>query len=68
MSTISIYLPYILFSLPFVVALLVLVKTRRDRRIADETADYERFIWSEKEAEEEAASRPIGRSYISYSA
>ncbi len=67
MSEISIYLPYVLFSAPFIVAAIVLIKARLDARRAEHSADYERFIWPEQPEEPEADERPIQRRYVSYS-
>lgn len=68
MSEISIYTPYVLFSLPFFVAAFVLIKARLDARREEHTADYERFIWPEEQDEPDAGDRPIQRRYVSYSA
>jgi len=67
MSEISIYTPYVLFSLPFIVAAIVLIKARLGARHDEEVADYERFIWPEQPEAPEAEDRPIQRRYISYS-
>ena len=67
MSEISIYTPYVLFSLPFVVAAFVLIKARWDARREEHTADYERFIWPDASDEPEMEDRPIQRRYVSYS-
>ncbi|NNL18546.1 MAG: hypothetical protein HKP37_07380 [Boseongicola sp.] len=67
MSEISIYTPYVLFSLPFFVAAFVLIKARLDARRDEHTADYERFIWPDESDEPEAEDRPIQRRYVSYS-
>ncbi len=67
MSEISIHIPYVLYSVPFIVALIVLIKVRLDARRAPETADYERFIWPEQAEEPEEDARPVSRRYISYS-
>lgn len=67
MSEISTHLPYVLFSLPFLVAAIVLVKARLDARRDAEVADYERFIWPEQAEDADAADRPAPRRYISYS-
>ena len=67
MSEISIYAPYVLFSLPFIVAAAVLIKSRRDARREEHVADYERFIWPEKSDEPVVDDRSVQRRYISYS-
>jgi len=67
MSVISTYIPYVLFSVPFVVALIVLIKSFLDARREEQTADYERFIWPEQPEEPEVSDRPISRRYVSYS-
>ena len=68
MSKISVYLPYVLYALPFLVAAFVLFKARLDARREKQTADYERFVWAEPSDEPEVEARPIIRRYVSYSA
>ena len=68
MSEINSYLPYVLFSLPFFVAGLVLIKSRVDARRAEQASDYERFIWPDPSEEPEEDELPVRRRYISYSA
>ena len=67
MSMISTQLPYVLFSLPFIIAALVLVNARMNARREEHTADYERFIWPEQPEEPEMDDRPVSRRYLSYS-
>ena len=67
MSEISIDAPYVFFSVPFIVAAAVLIKSRRDARREEHVADYERFIWPEQPETPEAEDRPVQRRYISYS-
>lgn len=67
MSEITIHLPYVLYSVPFLVAAFVLGKARWDARRDAQVADYERFIWPEQPEEPEVADRPAPRRYISYS-
>ena len=68
MSEFTSYLPYVLFSMPFLVAALVLIKARVDARRAEEASDYERFIWPDASEETEEDVLPVRRRYISYSA
>ncbi len=68
MSMISGNLPYILYCVPFIVAVIVLIKARLDVRRAEKTSEYERFVWSERPEEPEIETRAIQRRYVSYSA
>lgn len=67
MSEIWLHLPYVLYSVPFILAAGVLVKARLDARRDQRVADYERYIWPDQPEETEVADRPVHRRYISYS-
>lgn len=68
MSEFDSYLPFVLFSVPFIVAALFLIKSRVDARRAEAASDYERFIWPDASEEPEEDELPVRRRYISYSA
>ena len=60
------YLPYILYSMPFAVALFVLVRNPKSTADAIEEIEEAPVIDEEDQLIEEVRSRPLRRPYASY--
>ena len=66
MSDYTPYIPYILYAAPFVVAAFVLMKAWLDERRVEDAEEIVEFMPSDDPMIEELRSKPMRRTYVSY--
>ena len=67
MSEIKIYLPYILYAVPFFVAAIILIKAKIEESRPENVVHERQIEPAEKTMLREVRSRPIYRQYVSFS-